>query len=258
MEKITGKCKEEENLNNTITGSKTESDLNYEKQLQEFAEYINTRRKTKGCVIYTREITERINTLYKLGVKPGTINSLYQHHLFYCGKTAIVIDINNVLRPLLDWASQEEYDSTVLRAVIDWLTSDNNLEGLNLLELTTSILGLFDRTHGEWTPNVTYGYIKKQSYTPCIFATTTLPDDTGVVLDIPIRYDVYKKKYVLDIRLAYTDDRYNVECMEVNGFEIDINKEGFEEFSAKLTEVLTTYDEIYEYMKRKRRYRIEE
>ena len=66
-------------------------------------------------------------------------------------KTAIVIDINNVFRPLLDWASQE-YDSTVLKSIIEWLNSDNNLEGLNLLELTTSILDHFEKTHGEWTP----------------------------------------------------------------------------------------------------------
>ena len=221
-----------------------ETDLNYEKQLQEFAEYINKGRKTKSRVIYTSEITERIDTFYKLGVKPGTIKSLYQHHLFYCGKTAIVIDNDNVIRPLLDWASQKEYDSTVLREIIDWLKSDNNLDGLNIRELTTSILALFKRSHGEWTPNITYGFIENQYYTPCIFATTKLPDDTGVALDIPIHYDVLKKKYVLDIRLAFTDERYNVERIELNGFEIDVNKEGFEEFSTNLVEIFATYEEI--------------
>lgn len=247
MEKIRYKCSEEENLNHTTT-KETETDLSYEKLLQEFAEYINRGRKTNSRIIYTKEITERINTLYKLGVKPGTINSLYQTHLYYCGKTAIVIENKHIFRPLLDWTSQEEYDAAVLRAIIDWLSSDNNLEGLNLLELTTSIRELIKKTHGEWRCEVTYQYkdseIYGKQYTPIIFSTTTLSDDTGVVLTIPVRYDACKKKYVLDIRLSYIDTQYYEEHMEINELEIGVDKEGFKEFSTKLTEILTTYDKI--------------
>lgn len=242
-------CNEVENLNDTIARKKTETDLSYEKQLQEFAEYINRGRKTNSRIMYTKETTERINTLYNLGVKPGTINGLYQNHLFYCGKTAIVIDNQHIVRTLLDWTSQEEYNSTVLSAIIDWLNSDNNLEGLNLLELTTSIRELIEKSYGEWSCEVTYQYnanseIYGKQYTPSIFATTTLSDDTGVALRIPIRYDAYKKKYVLDINLSYIDAQYRVEHTELNDFEIDTNKEGFKEFSIKLTELLTTDDKM--------------
>lgn len=237
------------NTQSASDGEITETELSYEQQLQEFAEAINRGRKTKtrSRIVYTNEIREKINTLYKLGVKTDTIQSLYLSHLFYCGKTAIIIDTDQeIFRPMLDWAVQDEYDSAVLKAIIDWLNSDENLVGLNLLELMTSIRELFDN-HGEWSHSIQYTYKKSETYKPVVFATTTLEDDTGVNLTIPVIYDASVKKYVLKIKLRYIyvgcyGDHIREEHIESDGFEINANNEGFDEFRAKFTEILKTYN----------------
>ena len=77
----------------------TETDLNYEKQLQEFAESINRGRKTKtrSRIVYTSEIRDKIDTLYKLGVNADTIQSLYLSHLYYF--FCILTSFQNIVNP---------------------------------------------------------------------------------------------------------------------------------------------------------------